>query len=181
MAKRLEVHKLTLSANYSSHLAALMQALPRTDGPVLELGLGTFSTPYLHYACLLAGRKLVSYETDQGWFELFKDWQSELHDIRLVADWDKADFERVPSPLVNGGVWGVALVDHSPHERRVVEVARLAQHARIIVLHDSDEKWEPWARYSTVYPLFRYRTDWDGDYRKAVVLSNYVDLERFWE
>ena len=161
----------SVSLNYATHLPALMRALALTDGPVLELGMGLFSTPYLHYACALAGRRLVSYENNAGWAEIFKPYQSDGHDIGVVDSWWEADISKE---------WGMALVDHSPSERRVWDITRIAHLARIIIAHDSNGRWEKHYHYSTIYPLFRYRTDWTGDGRHAVVLSNFVDLERFW-
>jgi hypothetical protein len=161
----------SVSLNYATHLPALMRALALTDGPVLELGMGLFSTPYLHYAC--RERWLVSYDNDAAWAAKFAPYQSLNHRIRVVSDWAEARIElRTP--------WSVALVDHSPSERRVVDIRRLAHCARIIIAHDSNGRWEKHYHYSTIYPLFRYRTDWTGDGRHAVVLSNFVDLERFW-
>jgi hypothetical protein len=165
----------SVSLNYATHLPALMRALALTDGPVLELGMGLFSTPYLHYACLLAERYLASYDNNEGWARTFSQYgnfsEASHHSIFIVDDWDAVHME---------APWSVALVDHSPSERRVTEIKRLANLARIIVAHDSNGRWENQYHYSTIYPLFRYRTDWTGDGRHAVVLSNFVDLERFW-
>ena len=165
----------SVSLNYFTHLPALMRALALTDGPVLELGMGLGSTPYLHYACALAGRWLVSYENDAGWAEKFKPYQSDRHSIRVVDNWNAAGIEKDW-----GKPWSVALVDHSPSERRVTEICRLRDCVQYIVAHDSNGRWDKHYHYSTIYPLFRYRTDWTGDGRHAVVLSNFVDLERFW-
>ena len=165
-----------VSLNYATHLAPLMRALALTDGPVLELGMGLFSTPYLHYACQLAERWLVSYDSDATWAEIFKPYQSDWHTIRVTPDWSSARIVRgrdVP--------WSVALVDHSPSDRRVTEIRRLAGCARYIIAHDSNGRWDKHYHYSQIYPLFRYRTDWTGDGRHAVVLSNFVDLKGFWK
>jgi hypothetical protein len=54
----------------------------KTDGDVLELGLGVFSTPYLHYQCILSKRKLVSYENCKPWMDFFTQrygYQDEYH------------------------------------------------------------------------------------------------------
>ena len=163
----------SVSLNYATHLPALMRALALTDGPVLELGMGLFSTPYLHYACALAGRDLVSYENNAGWAAIFEPYRSHKHTINVVESWDEADIEYV---------WDVVLVDHSPSERRVVDIQRLEKwgESKYYILHDSNGRWDKHYHYSTIYPLFRYRTDWTGDGRHAVVLSNFVDLERFW-
>jgi hypothetical protein len=162
----------SVSLNYATHLPALMRALALSDGPVLELGMGLFSTPYLHYACALAGRYLASYENDGGWASIFSTYHTGEHDIFVTNDWDTTRIDRE---------WDVALVDHSPSERRVHDIRRLAKWTRYIIAHDSNGRWEKHYHYSTIYPLFRYRTDWTGDGRHAVVLSNFVDLGDFWK
>jgi hypothetical protein len=171
-------HKLNVSGHYGTHLPALMRALAATDDPVLELGMGLFSTPYLHYACLLAGRDLVSYENNAAWAKFFIDYgyECDTHTIRVVDDW--ADADVTPGP---GNLWSVALVDHSPDEWRTKHITQLAHCARYVVIHDSNGKHERTYHYSTIYPLFRYRTDWTREARHAAVLSNFVDLGDFWK
>jgi hypothetical protein len=93
------------------------------------LGTGVFSTPYLHYECLLSGRKLVSYDNDKAWLAKFTTsgggnhyyHQKPHHKLYYVEDWDDADIERP---------WDVALVDHSPSERRKVDIKRLTKFAK---------------------------------------------------
>ena len=108
----------SVSLNYATHLPALMRALALTDRPVLELGMGLFSTPYLHYACALAGRNLVSYENDAGWAAQFiaGGYRKDLHQIRITPDWSKLNL------AVH---WGVALVDCSPSGARVGLIEKL--------------------------------------------------------
>ncbi len=166
--------KLLLSGYYGTHLPALMRCMERTTGPVLELGMGIYSTPFLHYACQNAGRHLTSYETDAKWAGFFTryGYESDLHSIRIVADWDAAEIERP---------WDVALVDHDPSGRRIVDIKRLAPHARYIVAHDADAKFDMVYHYSRIYPLFQHRTLWDREWRHAVVLSNFNELKGFWD
>lgn len=165
-------HRLKFSLNYATHMAGLVRAMARTSGPVLELGMGVTSTVYLHYECARQGRELVSYENNAGWAAIFADYDSPAHSVVVLDDWSKAHISRP---------WDVALIDHSPDEQRIVDIRRLAQHAKYIIAHDSDAKFDMVYHYATIYPLFKYRADWDGDYRKAVVLSNFVDLKGFWD
>lgn len=136
----------------------------------MELGIGIFSTPYLHYQSLLSKRHLTSYDNDRSWVKRFAAhpfychlYQGPYHDLIYIKDWD------------------VALVDHSPSERRVVEIKRLVNFAKYIIIHDSNERQERVYHYSQIYPLFKYRTVWDMDDNHATVLSNVVDLEDFWK
>ena len=169
---------MTLSGNYGTHLAPLITAVSKTTGDILEMGIGIFSTPYLHYQSLLSKRHLTSYDNDQGWVDKFATsgicghrYQGAHHDLIYVPNWDDAKIEQP---------WDVALVDHSPSERRVVDIKRLANFAKYIIIHDSNPRKDREYHYSQIYPLFKYRTDWDKDANPATVLSNFVDLNDFW-
>jgi len=162
---------MRVSRNYGTHLGLLIQAVNKTSGPILELGVGIFSTPYLHYAAISSGRQLVSYDNHRGWLKFFIPYQSLSHQLILVRGWDEADIERS---------WDVALVDHSPGERRRQEVGRLASYAKYIIIHDANEKDDREYHYSEIYPLFKYRKVWDKDANSAAILSNFDDLKDFY-
>jgi len=73
----------------------------------------------------------------------------------------------------------VVLVDHSPSERRIVEIRKLANLAKYIVIHDSEPNKDREYHYSTIYPLFKYRYDFKDVIHNTVLLSNFVDLKGF--
>ena len=142
--------KIIVSGNYGTHLAALIAAMSKTDGDVLELGTGIFSTPYLHYQCMNSKRNLVSYDNDKSWLGFFLKYgyENEYHKIIHVNNWDEAKIEKP---------WDVALVDHSPDHRRVVETRRIANLAKYIIIHDSNDnrRHRRIYQYSEIYPLFK--------------------------
>ncbi len=96
---------------WGSHLPALLACLADTVGPVLELGIGHFSTPALHAYCVQADRTLVSLESDPKWYEQFRKFQGGKHFI-IQADYDwwmSSSCEQS---------WSVALIDNSPGGKR---------------------------------------------------------------
>lgn len=158
-----------------SHLPILSRILAMSDGPVLELGMGLFSTPYLHWACFDKKRRLVSYENKKDFYELFIfDDKRELgndykyHEVKFVenSDWDKIDISEH---------WGVVLVDHNPGPRRKEEIRRLANNADYIVVHDTNGRNDWYYHYTEIFSLFKYhyRTK---VYPETSVLSNFKDL-----
>lgn len=161
---------MSTSIRYGTHLPVLMSVINKTKGPVLELGIGFHSTPFLHFACLPANRKLVSYETDAGWAKNFNDFRSSIHDINHLDNWDK---------LNTNGFWDVILIDHAPNERRVTEVKRLSNSANYIILHDSDPEHDHVYKFSEAYPMFKYRFDYTQCKPNTTILSNFMDLEKF--
>ncbi len=170
-------YQMTLSGNYGTHLPLLIQAVNKTTGPILEMGTGIFSTPYLHYQGILSKRNITSYDNDLGWLQKFSVsnhhahmYEGPYHEFTYIDDWDKADIQRN---------WDVALIDHSPSERRIVDIKRLSNFAKYIIIHDSHPRHERVYHYSQIYPLFKYRADWTQDANPATVLSNFVDLTDF--
>jgi len=165
---------MKVSGNYGTHLACLIQAMSKTAGDVLELGMGVFSTPYLHYACMLSKRKLVSYENFKNWLQFFIDYhyENEYHELHFVEKYSDAKIDKP---------WDVVLIDQTPDSSRREEVKRLANLAKYIIIHDSGGNNEKTYHYSEIYPLFKYRTNWEKDKNQATVLSNFVDLEDFWK
>ena len=161
---------MKVSIKYGSHLPVLMKIVQITNGPILELGIGLYSTPFLHYSCLSNQRKLVSFETDHGWARYFRDCKSDFHEVHTIDDWDTLD---------TSGSWDIVFIDHAPDSHRHIEAKRLAKSARYIILHDSDPENDTLYQYSTIYPLFKYRFDYTACKPYTTVVSNFIDLENF--
>lgn len=159
-----------LHGQWGTHLPILTRIMDMTDGAVLELGTGVWSTPVLDFMCRESKRKLVSYDNDPDWFEPNKkQWQSDFHDIKIVEDWDKADIDNTH--------WSVVLVDHKPAKRRFVDIKRLANNANFILIHDSEPESDKFFKYSWIYKHFKYRFDYTKCRPNTTVLSNFIDLK----
>lgn len=109
---------------WGSHLPALLAAVGASEGPVLELGVGHFSTPALHALCGAMNRMLASVETDEKWMAEFKPtYKNKWH-----------GFATFIPPVHN---WGCVFIDDSPGgERRAHSFKMLIQHAEFVVVHD---------------------------------------------
>jgi len=157
--------KTSNDKGWGTHLPVLIKIIGMTSGDVLEMGMGLYSTPFLHWACF-PDRKLVSYESDKECFELNKQYNEGLHEVHFVDNWDEADIDKS---------WCVAFIDHAPSRRRIIDIKKLAWRARYIVIHDTQRNYK-FCNYNEIWPLFKYRYD----YKKAVpytsVLSNFKDL-----
>lgn len=153
--------------DWGSHIPVLTKLIPVTTGDILEMGTGWYSTPFLHWMCMEQGRKLVSYENDKQYFDIFKDAKNESHSITFVDAWAKAVIKRE---------WGVAFVDFRPKLERRKAVRDLANLAKFIIIHDTDPRSEKFYGYSAIYPLFKYRYDYTKFIPHTTVLSNFYDL-----
>jgi hypothetical protein len=147
----------------ATHLPILIKLVNMTNGPILELGTGIFSTPYLHWACFENKRKLVSYEEKQSYFEMVKQYVCDYHFI--FTDLNKIEEEH----------WSIVLVDQYPSGRKE-SIKKLVNSADYIVLHDSNDEYDETYKYSEIYPLFKYRYDFDKVLPRTTVVSNFKDL-----
>lgn len=157
------------STTYSSHLPILIKVMQISEGPVLELGSGVFSTPVLHWLCLEAKRLLVTYENNKEYFDMNKAFQTDTHEVKFIYDWSEARIENTH--------WGVVFVDHGPAERRVAEIRRLAQIADYVIVHDTEPDHDKYFGFiDKAFPLFKYRYNYKRRRPYTTVLSNFKDL-----
>jgi len=156
------------SPGWSSHLPVLSKVFKVTRGPILELGMGLYSTPFLHWMCAEVKRPLVSYEKEDYWIKTNHWFATKDHQIHHVKDWDKIDIEQP---------WEMAFIDHEP-ARRKIELARLANYAKYIVLHDTQPNQEKHYHYQEVYPMFKHIRHFGFSRAWTGVLSNFVDLSK---
>jgi hypothetical protein len=147
-----------------SHLPVLMKLVGMTDGPILELGSGTYSTPYLHWACAPTKRPLVTYETNPEWWKFTKDFQEDFHTVALVTDWSAANFDRP---------WSIAFVDHDGVRS---ETVRRILHAEYIVCHDTENRGARRWGLLPVHRWFQWQWRYDAFRPCTTVFSNVHDL-----
>lgn len=157
-----------ITSNWDSHRPLLWAALEATKHlklPVLELGCGYGSTPFLQKYCVENELLLYSYDFDSNW--AFK-----FHAIH-VTNWDNIPWRKE---------YGVVLVDMSPGEYRRQALMKLPN-AKIIVIHDSEPKGWNLSDYQ-VRPLFKnfkfvldYEVEKPGAW--ATALSNEINVTLF--
>ena len=150
-----------------SHLPLLIELVRKSEGPILELGTGFYSTPILHWLCAEMGRKLVSYESSEDYFAVARNYIADFHEVNFVEDWSKVDLS---------SHWGLVFADHYPASQRIKEIVRVVDNADYIVAHDSEPRNDEAYKYSTIASLFKYRYDYTKFYPHTVVFSNFNDL-----
>jgi hypothetical protein len=147
----------TANPAVGSFMPYLRWAVERTTGPVLELGGGYFSSPYLH-ELFTGGRPACTYEYDPKW----------AHELGLRFNQPITSHFDTVAPLE----WDVVLVDCEGWNRREFLEALRAK-TQVFVVHDSQDPWVP----EEVLGSFTYRLDVDIDPRTTLV-SNVIDVWR---
>ncbi|QQG47699.1 MAG: hypothetical protein HY044_01255 [Candidatus Woesebacteria bacterium] len=156
--------KINLGKRYTSYMAILVNILLKSEGDIVELGTGIYSTPLLHWLCRDMNRRLISLESDPEYYNFARQYQSKLHRIKFVANWDEVD---ISSHM------GVVFIDHMPSIRRGIDAIRFRNLADYIVLHDTEgTKYG----YETMWSHFKYQYTWKEALGWVSVVSNFKDL-----
>lgn len=159
------------SVKQGTHIPMLVKTFELSSGDVLELGSGYFSTTLLRWLCQMARRTLYSYELSNYWYQKAIDRPASFHKVvKISGDWNEAKIDRH---------WGMVLVDHSPDERRWVEINRLANWAEYLIIHDSNFSEVKQYGYEKIWDLFKFRYDYTKLNPHTAVVSNFHDLKEF--
>lgn len=157
--------KPNLGKDWTTHMGVLIKTLLISQGDVVELGVGPASTPLLHWLCKEMGRRITSYENNPDFFWYAKQFQSWLHQVVLVKNWDEVN----PQPHR-----GIVFVDHSPSKRRATDIIRFKNSADYIVIHDTNAEKD----YLEIWPHFKYSYTWKACRPWVSVVSNFNDLSK---
>lgn len=115
---------------WGSHQCALIECVAKTRGPILELGIGHFSTPLLHHYCKAAERYLLSVEAYVEWYNTFRHYGGPMHGFAL------AEYDDIVPKLAQQS-WSVVLIDNSPGgARRAKDFRLLWPRSEYVVIHD---------------------------------------------
>jgi len=142
-----------MNAN-GTHYCLLAAIVHQTTGSVVELGVGHYSTPMLHFMC--QNREVVSIETNAEWHNYFSS---------LFAK-GSHKFEFTNENLISNVLknytrkWDVAFVDHGPEQDRPRCVELLRNRAKYIVVHDSEPNAVAYG-WNGIFDTFKYKYYWD--------------------
>lgn len=103
-------------ASYGSHMEALRWAVENTEGPILEVGGGNFSTPYL----VGTGRELTTVEEGGTWRDGLVEHYPDLNIVETIPD----------------GHFSVVLIDNDPEDLRPGTLESLRGRFDVAVIHD---------------------------------------------
>ncbi|CAF1218095.1 unnamed protein product [Rotaria sp. Silwood1] len=155
------IHKylqLPLDNHYGSHAIVLLAALYATkSGPILELGMGTTSTPLLHRLALEQKRFLLSADSDLRWINHFSSFaeNNTFHQLKYVEIKSEMGIEWASSNLAYYKNWTVVFIDHRPGPRRQFDLMGYSHRSDIVILHDTERS--SLYQYTQGLSLYRYQ------------------------
>lgn len=122
----------------ATHQRLLIASCMRTCGPILELGVGWYSTPLLHEIAQAQRRIVITIDNNYDWLALFSNnLKSEHHIFHKVGCWD----ELIPYLIDRKGLlpFSVVFVDQGQPCEREYAVKSLLPWANLFVMHDTEE------------------------------------------
>ena len=134
--------KTPLDHHYGSHAIVLLAAaFLSPSGPILELGMGSTSTPLLSRLAQDQRRPLVSADSDQRWINYFSSLSSNnsFHRFKHVEIKTEMGVEWAMANLEDMERWNIVFLDHRPGPRRKFDLMAYSQRSDLVVLHDTEQ------------------------------------------
>jgi len=139
---------------YATHVGIVAACAVRATGPVLELGMGFYSTPLLQGLCAVRGVRLVSVESNEWYLARFAGYARPGH--RLVHAEDPAAWLRTGTRPR----WGFAFIDNAQGERLGCLAALKDHGALLVAAHDTEPPNERLYQYEPTLSTFAHRFDY---------------------
>lgn len=164
----------SLEMETSTHFPCLIKLAQMTEGPILEMGSGIFSTPLLHWLCSEKKRKLITVEGYKHYLDFANKFKTEWHEVIYLDPREQMEIKK-------GDHYSIVFIDHSPKKPRTRgdDALLFKDVADYIVLHDAGKDGHKKYGYDQLYSQFKYRYDWNGCWPSTTVLSNKHDLKDF--
>lgn len=141
----------------------------RTEGTILELGCGWYSTPILHEIAVAQKRLLVTIDNNNDWLTEYKSLECEFHRLHLVGWWGDMPLEQR---------YGLAFVDQAQPCEREYTTRKIYDLVNVFVFHDTEEG--PAYGYNRVLSMFKHQFTDKCHQAWTTVASNKVNVNE-WE
>lgn len=146
---------------YGSHIPILSWAVVNSNGPIVELGCGNYSTPLLH--AIAQNRPIYSFETNDSWLSQFRDLKTNNHQF----------FNNNGLEFIKNNKFGVAFIDGDANTRRKA-IELLKDNANLIVVHDTNA--EEIYNFREIFKQFKYVEYHFRMFPWTTILSNIKEI-----
>lgn len=153
-------------SHLSSYAPLLYRALLDTTGPIIECGMGNYSTTLLHGT----GHIVLSLETNMEWFAKF-----DIKNKVLIHPSEWVRIIQLCKPFVS-----VMFIDQAPGEIREKCIAELATNfSGIVIAHDTEPSADFGYKMRQHFPKFKYMVEVKTNGAWATALSNTIDVTQW--
>jgi len=158
-------------SGWQSHQPLLYYFIPKTDKPILEFGLGPWSTELIREE-KQPSQQFVSLERVPEWLNKFRHLNTDTCEIKLISEY--ADYDE------NQQDWGIVFVDHRPAADRTIIIEKYADKCDYMIIHDTQLSFSHiYVGMEEALQKFKYRFDFhpEGVQARATVVSNRFELD----
>lgn len=151
--------------NFSNHRILLWPALEATKHlklPVMELGCGYGSTPYLQTYCMEAGIPFLSYDSN-------REWAHRMGSVH-VPKWERHRFN------LN---YSVVLIDEAPGGHRKESIRILRGQVKILVAHDTEIAADHGYQMRAELFKWKYHKEYVTDGAGCMAVSDEIDVSKW--
>jgi hypothetical protein len=164
---------ISLEMETSTHFPMLIKTIQMTNGLILEVGSGVFSTPLIHWLCFADKRRVITVEKHLHYLDFAKKFTTPWHEVVAIKD--------IGSSKLMDEYYSVVFIDHTPKKptTRGDDALLFKDKCDFLVLHDAGPNFHAKYGYDKTYPAFKYRHDWTGYKVNTTVLSNTIDVSKW--
>lgn len=156
---------------YSTHIPLLSYILNKSEGDILELGSGYYSTPLINMFAS-KNRHITTFDNNKEYLNKLKYLQNANHQFIIVEKRWEDYFEIFKSKL-----WGLIFIDNADFKSgcpkiRGALLTLLSQNAEYIICHDSQNL----SCYGYNFEQFKYKVEYDFLVPHTMVVSNFKEI-----
>ena len=158
-----------LNLAYGSHFHALLPCLHWTQGPILEVGAGCYSTSLL--SLYSQSRYCRTVESDWQWLEKVKNFFPASCDLTQDRGHEFQHVENYRDAVMEDRPWDIVFIDQGDHDSRVETALRMKDKSRLVIMHDTEH-----ANLDAALNSYRYRYDLKAILPHTSIASQVDDL-----
>jgi len=163
-----QMRTTNLQLAYGSHILALLPCYHWTQGPILEVGAGYYSTSLL--SLYSQTRYCRTLESDWHWLEKVRSFfpcsdlsENRGHEFRHVENYRDA--------VMEDRDWDIVFIDQGDYDSRVETALRMKDKSRLVILHDTERE-----DLDSALNSYRYRYDLRSVFPHTSIASQVDDL-----
>lgn len=145
-------------------ITPLVAAVINTQGAVLELGCGEYSTPLLHALCSADKRSVFTVDADVERINSFQEFGTSWHQMQCLSLSTKNSIKKRH--------WAVVFINKNIRKKYQDDLKKLYSNTDIFVIHDSNDI------ELDIVKQFTYHYIYDRYNNHTLLLSNTINVEQ---
>lgn len=160
--------------DYDSHRELIYFILKYIGGTFIEVGCGYGSTLLLQKAEREKTIKLFSFDNDKLWASKFNNVSVLVDLINLTSILKDDGMKRLFGDI------DILFIDSKPGEQRKELIEKFANHAKVIIVHDTEETANYVYGMKDILNSFKFRINYTPEGKPhTTAVSNFINIEEW--